>query len=380
MSKKRSWVEIDVSALRQKYSIYKCSLLYQHDIMAVVKANAYGHGDVLVSKTIQEEGVYRFAVATMDEAVRLRYAGIEGEILILGYTSVENTEVLIEQKITQTLISEEYAEALSSYCGRMGIDSAKLQCQFAIDTGMNRIGLDANHTQYCEKVIRRYANIFRLTGIYTHLCDADTDSPDALRFTQRQQALFQDVCVSIADLNLPSMHCLNSAGGLWHDNHQSTDVRLGIILYGLKPDRTNILPAGICPVLSWKSTVTMVKTISAGETIGYGRTYMADREMQIATISTGYADGYSRRLSNRGYVLIRGRRAYITGRVCMDQFMVGVTDIPGVTMGDEVVLIGSDGEEELSADEMAEMIDTIGYEVVCNISARVERIIAKESC
>lgn len=373
ISNRRSWIEIDTSALRQNYRIYKNCIPSKYEITAVIKANAYGHGDVKVAKAMQEEGVEHFAVATIVEAIKLRHASIKGEILVLGYTPVECAGLLIENKITQTLVSAEYAEALSSYCARVGIDAAKLQCQFAIDTGMNRIGLDAKCLGICEKIIRCYTNVFALTGIYTHLCDADSDIKDAVSFTQRQQELFTNVCASVDDLKLLSVHSLNSAGGLWHSDNQGTCVRLGIILYGLKPNNKKKLPYGIRPVLSWKSIVTMVKTVSEGETIGYGRTYTADREKRIATIATGYADGYSRRLSNKGYVLIHGRRARITGRVCMDQFMVDVTEIPEVTMGDEVVLIGRDGGEEISADEMAEMISTIGYEVVCNISSRVER-------
>ena len=224
----------------------------------------------------------------------------------------------------------------------------------------------------CEKEIRRVAEKLQLTGLFTHLCVADTPSEDG--FTSLQQEKFKEVVEVAKDLHLPYIHSLNSAGGLWHQDGFSNLNRLGIIMYGLKPDYMNSLPEGIAPVMEWKSVISMVKSVHPGETIGYGRTYTVEKEMRIATIPTGYADGYNRALSNKGYVLINGRRAPIVGRVCMDQFMVDVTDIPGVKAYDEVVLIGKSGDEMLTADDMAQMLGTIGYEVVCDVGKRVQRI------
>lgn len=176
----------------------------------------------------------------------------------------------------------------------------------------------------------------------------------------------------VTDLNLLQIHCLNSAGGLWRQTKYHDIVRLGIIMYGLKPDYQNVLPEGIKPVLTWKSVVSMVKTVKEGETIGYGRTYKTEKNMTVATIPTGYADGYNRHLSNKGFVLIRGAKAPIVGRVCMDQMMVDVTGID-CQMGEEVVLLGTDENNQFSADDMAQILGTIGYEIVCDIGRRVIR-------
>lgn len=368
---RRSWAEIDLSRLRANYRIYKAELPENMEVMAVVKADAYGHGDVECATALEALGAKLFAVATLTEAIKLREGGVRGEILILGYTPVEHWEKLFEYGITQTLVSDEYAEALSA------VASKKIKCQFALDTGMNRIGLDAEKADECERIIRKFSEIFDLNGIFTHLCVADCDGDEEVDFTEKQIKLFEGVACRVCDMKLKYVHCMNSAGGLFHSaagEYNGSLARLGIVLYGLKPDRSNVLPDGIKPVMSWKTAVAMVKTVIEGETVGYGRTFRAPKPMKIATLPTGYADGYNRMLSNKGYVLIKGRRAKIVGRVCMDQMMVDVTDIDGVAMGDEVVLIGEDGGEIISADGMAELIGTIGYEVVCNVSSRVERV------
>ena len=366
---KRCWAEVSLSVIRNNYRIYKNHLPAETKIMAVVKADAYGHGDVDVASVLQDEGVDDFAVATLEEAIKLRTAGIKGQIFVLGYTPILQAVKLIEYDITQAIVDENHAERLSK------IDR-NIKVVFALDTGMNRIGLDAEDPTGCAEIIRRYAAApgLTMTGIFTHLCTADTEDEEAVAFTERQKALFDGVKDAVKDLNLPCCHCLNSAGGRTFPAGEGACVRLGIILYGLKPDYSNVLPEGIMPALSWKSTVAMVKDLHPGETVGYGRTFRAEHPMRIATIPTGYADGYHRSLSNRGYVLIRGMRGGIVGRVCMDQMMVDVTDIPDCAMGDEAVLLGRSGDEFLSADDMAQMIGTIGYELVCDISSRVPRI------
>jgi len=369
---KRSWTEIDLKQLVKNYQIYKKSLPADSEIMAVIKADAYGCGDVMVAKALQGEGVGLFAVSNIDEAITLRDAGIKGEILILGYTAPSLASVLAEKNIVQAIVSEEHAEAMA----KMNI---KIRCQFAIDTGMNRIGLDADFPNECEKTIRKYIDKFDICGIFTHFCVADSLDNENVRFTESQIEKFQAVYERIKDLNLRYIHCCNSAGGMFYVNHVasalklSNIVRLGIVLYGLKPDKSNKLPVGIKPVLSWKTVVSVVKTVRAGEFIGYGRTYRADSDRKIATLATGYADGYDRHLSNKGYVLIHGKRARIVGRVCMDQMTVDVTDIPETKMGDSAILIGCDGNEIYTADDMAEQLGTIGYEAVCGISKRAQR-------
>ncbi len=361
----RSWVEIDLRAILRNVDIYSAALPEHMQVMAVVKADAYGHGDRVVAKKLFDHGVRHFAVSNIDEAIHIRNAGVGGQILILGYTPLDRAADLARYDITQALLSEEYAQGLWE-TGFQG------KCQFALDTGMRRIGLNADDPAACERVIRAYAGKLNLDGLFTHLCVADT--PEEQAFTEKQIALFEDVANRVADLHLPYCHCMNSAGGLWHRSGVSCFARLGIILYGLKPDYVNTLPAGIEPALSWKTVVSMVKAVKPGDTVGYGRSFAVQRPMTVATVPTGYADGYSRLLSGRGWALINGRKAPIVGRVCMDQMMLDVTDIPDVHMGSEVVLIGKSGEETITADDLAHVYGTIGYEVVCGISKRVDRV------
>ena len=363
---KRCWAEIDLSQIIENYKIYKNHLPAKTKVMAVVKADAYGHGDTEVAEVLQKEGVTDFAVATLDEAVRLRTSGIQGQIFVLGYTPINQAQNLIEYDITQAVVDENHAKMLS----KLG---PRLKAVFALDTGMNRIGLDADNPDYCEEVIRKYAGKFCLQGIFTHLCTADSMDQEAVDFTNSQISKFKEVAKRIEDLNLPYVHCLNSAGGLWNKCDKSVFARLGIILYGLKPSYQNQLPEGIKPALSWYSVVSMVKKLNPGETIGYGRTFKAEWKMKVATVCVGYADGLNRLLSNKFYVLINGHRAPILGRICMDQIMVDVSEIENVEMGTKVTLIGQDGNEIITADDMANAIDTIGYEIVCNISKRVQR-------
>ena len=365
---KRSWVGVDVAQLRKNYRIYRNLLPESTNIMAVIKADAYGHGDVMVAKMLSEEGCRMFAVSNIDEAVGLRNAGIEGEILILGYSSVKYAKTMKFLDVTQAVVSEEYAEALAA-------TGFKNKCQFAIDTGMNRIGLDADNPEECEHIIRNYSSSLEINGIFTHLCVADSTDNDDKAFTLEQIHKFDDVADRVRDLNLSYVHCCNSAGGLHYIDQCRNNriVRLGIVLYGLKPDIENQIPDGIKSPLSWKSVISMVKTVKKGEYLGYGRSYKVDKPMIIATVTTGYADGYNRHLSNKGFVLIHGKKAPIVGRICMDQTLVDVSKIANVKMGDKVTLLGIDGDIEYNADDMAQDLGTIGYEVICNISKRVQR-------
>lgn len=371
-TEKRSWLEINLAQLKQNYLIFKQSLKRDAAIIAVIKGDAYGHGDVQVARLLSGLGVSMFAVSNIDEAVGLRDAGICEEILILGYSSPLYAKTLFEKNLTQTIVSEEHALSLAN-------SGLKIKCQFAIDTGMNRIGLDGDNMQECIRIIRSYYDKLHVTGMFTHLCAADSNCPERRKFTYEQINKFSDIANCLYELQLPYVHCCNSAGGLFHlDNSEIFDhigqiVRLGIVLYGLKPDYSNTLPNGIDPIMTWKSVVSMVKDVHPGETIGYGCDYKVTRKSRIATVTTGYADGFNRRLSNRGFVMINGRKAPIVGRICMDQTLVDVSHISDVKMGDVVVLMGKCGELQYTADDMAEDLGTIGYEVVCSISKRVQR-------
>lgn len=369
---KRSWIEIDLGQLKANYLRYKSCLKRDAELMAVIKADAYGHGDVQVARMLSYCGCHLFAVSNIDEAVGLRESGIQGEILILGYSSPFYAKTLFDYDLTQAIVSEEYAEALASTPFRM-------KCQFAIDTGMNRIGIDGDDPDSCERIIRHYSQKLAVNGLFTHLCVADSPEEECQTFTRGQICKFKTVADRVADINLPYVHCCNSAAGLSYlDDSELFDgigsiVRLGIILYGLKPDVSSVLPKGIRPAITWKSAISQVKDVHPGETIGYGRTFKVTRESRIATVTTGYADGLNRLLSNKGHVLIRGSRAPIVGRICMDQTLVDVTDIPDVRMGDKVVVLGRSGDLEYNADDMAGELGTIGYEILCNLSKRVQR-------
>lgn len=367
----RSWIEIDLDQIKQNYFTYRSMLHKDAEIMAVVKADAYGHGDAHIARWLTEQGCQLFAVSNIDEAVGLRNAGIQGEILILGYTSPKYAKTLCYLNLSQTVVSEEYAEALA----QMGY---KVKCQFAIDTGMNRIGLNGDDDA-CTSVIRQYVDKLQIEGIFTHFCVADTDTDDCKEFTLGQIAKFKNITDKLEDLNLPYIHCCNSAGGMryLYDNEDfekiGNIVRLGIVLYGLRPDANSKLTEGIAPAMTWKSVISMVKDVHPGETIGYGRTFKVERESRIATVTTGYADGLNRRLSNCGYMMINGQKAPIVGCICMDQTLLDVTDIPDVKMGSEVTIIGQSGNLIYTADDMATELGTIGYEVICNITKRVQR-------
>lgn len=371
-TERRSWVEIDLEQLKANYTAYQGSLPLDTKIMAVIKADAYGHGDYHIAKYLHSLGCTLFAVSNIDEAICLREAEVKGEILILGYTSPRFAKELVKYELTQTLVSDEHAEALVK-------TGYPIKCQFAVDTGMNRIGLKSDTPTEIAKTIRHYANLLPLNGIFTHLCVADDLSTPSKDFTKRQVDFFRNLSLILKDLDLSYIHCFNSAGGLYsiHDEDAASPinkiVRLGISLYGYPPDSTNQLPTGVGPILTWKSTISVVKTVKEGETIGYGRTYMADKPAKIATITTGYADGLNRLLSNKGHVIIKGKQAPIVGRICMDQIMVDVSHLPEVNMGDTVIIIGHEGEEHYTADDMAKDLNTISYEVLCGISKRVQR-------
>lgn len=369
---KRSWVEVNLGQIEKNYRLYKESLPQNVNIMAVIKADAYGHGDAKVATLLSSLGVNIFAVSNIDEAVGLRNAGIRGDILILGYSSPIYAQTLHYFDLTQAIVSEEYALILAK-------SGYKIKCQFAIDTGMNRIGIPSDDAEEAASIVRRYSSKLNVTGVFTHLCVADGDSEEDCTFTTEQLYRFKAVVDRIADMNLSYVHCYNSAGGLYHLKDDEFNikigkiVRLGIALYGLKPDRKNELPEGIKPAMAWKSVVSRVQHLPEGATVSYGRTFTTKRPSVIATVTTGYADGFSRRLSNRGFVMIKGRKAPIVGRICMDQTMVDVTDMPEVRMGDVVVLMGECSGLNYTADEMASDLDTIGYEVICGISKRVQR-------
>ncbi|MBQ5311265.1 MAG: alanine racemase [Oscillospiraceae bacterium] len=372
---RRAWAEIDLDRLGKNLEELK-GLAHGTQIACVVKANAYGHDDRSIAPYLEEHGITFFAVSNIKEALTLRECGVKGEILILGHTPYEYASELSEEAIIQTAVSAEYAVRMSEYAKKLGV---KVRLHLAVDTGMGRIGVPAEKAPEALYQISRLDGVI-LDGMFTHFACADSYDEDDTAYTEEQKRLFFTAAEKARDMGteLRHIHCLNSAGGTFSFDSRSTLVRFGIMLYGLKPDRSLELPVKLLPVMDLKAAVSFVKTVPAGKTISYGRTYRTERETAIATIPIGYADGYPRELSNKAHVLINGHRAPVIGRVCMDQLMADVTGIPDVHEGSEVVLIGRSGDEVITADDLAELVGTIGYEIVCGISKRVPRVIIRD--
>lgn len=375
---KRAWAEVHLDAIAHNYQSYKQLIGEGTEIMCVVKADCYGHCDRAIVPFLESElEVKKFAVSNIEEAQRLRDSGVKGDILILGYTPPEAAKRLCELEIIQAITELPYARELCGYLD----DSDSLRVHVAIDTGMTRIGI---HSESIDEIASDMLEILSLSklsveGIFTHLCVADSNEAGDIAYTKAQIEKLMAVVDKLSEngFNIPCVHYLNSAAGLYHDREKSDLARLGIILYGLMPNASLPVPIKLMPALSLKARVAQVKEIKCGECVSYGRTFVAQRDMKLATIAIGYADGYSRLLSGKGELLINGKRAKITGRVCMDQLMCDVTGID-VKANDIATLIGQDGDDCITADELAAIYGTIGYEVVCGISKRVPRVIIRD--
>lgn len=370
---KRAWAEVSLGRLKKNVEVIKSLNSPGTDVMAVVKADAYGHGDEHIVRCLASEcGIKYFAVSNLDEAIAVRKFAPVAEILILGYTPPEYAHEISMYNIIQGVVSTEYAKAL--------VDNSAdpIRCHIKIDTGMGRIGLKHDTPAECADEIAEMMKIDGLSveGIYTHFAVADSDDPDNIAYTDRQQKFITDTYDILLSrgIKLEHVHFMNSAAACYRNSPRSTLSRAGIILYGLHPDISLDIPDGLEPVMELKAVISHVKTVKPGDCISYGRTFVADREMKIATVTIGYADGYSRLLSSKGEILVHGRRCRIVGRVCMDQLMIDVSGVPEAKSGDIVTLIGKDGGDCITADELASVYGTIGYEVVCGISKRVPRI------
>lgn len=367
----RTWAEIDLSALKHNFSIIK-NLAKDSKIMAVVKADAYGHSVSLTVPVLDSLGADAFAVSNIEEALILRKQGIKKPLLILGYTPVAMIKELAENDIAQCVYSSDYATSLSEMAQKNNVN---IKIHIKLDTGMSRLGFNCR-TEALEGVNEaiKAASLkgFIFEGVFTHFTDADRTKDSEDGFTDKQFKLFSKALESFEKANLKPIyaHTCNSAA-LISDNDKHLDFcRPGIILYGLKPSSKLKLNEDFKPVMTLKSVVSMVKEIDENTPISYGRTFVTNKKTRIATVTAGYADGYPRALSNKAYVLINGQKANIVGRVCMDQMCVDITDIENVKIGDEVILFG----KELPVEEIAELCSTINYEIVCGVSPRVPRI------
>lgn len=367
---RRAWAEIDLDALTENFRAIRAET--DSGLMAVVKADAYGHGASVVAPLLQDEGAEWFAVSNIQEAIDLRECGIVRPILVLGYTPPEAAALLSEYCISQALYDRDYAMALSN---EADAQSLSVQVHLKLDTGMGRIGFDCRTDELCglpDALAAAELPGLHLEGVFTHFAAADRAGDPSGHFTQTQYRHFSAAAQAIRAAGYAGIlcHCCNSAGLLLEKGRHLDLCRPGIILYGLTPD-TGLKPSiPLRPVMTFKSVVSMVKSVPEGTPLSYGRTFKAPHTMRIATVSAGYADGFARLLSNCGEVLLHGRRAKIVGRICMDQFLIDVSEIPDAARGDEVVLFG----RGLPVDEQAERIGTISYEMVCAVSKRVPRI------
>ncbi len=368
----RTWAEIDLDALAHNFEIIK-KKAKGAKIYSVVKADGYGHGLEDVVKTLLSCGTDAFAVSNIEEALEVRNAHKNIPILILGYTPHSFAKVLAENDITQAIYSLPLAEKLSESAKSSGV---KVKFHLKLDTGMGRIGFDCrsddiNAKQEILSVLKLDNLVF--DGIFTHFASSDKDGDEDFHFTKSQITRFNKTVniVKNAGFSPRVCHCHNSAA-LFSEESRFDACRPGIILYGLSPMENDDTP--FVPVMTLKSVVSFVKTVKKGETISYGRTFTAKSDMKIATVTAGYGDGYPRSLSNKGYVLVNGQKAFIVGRVCMDQFCIDVTHIESITEGDEVILFG----KELPVSDVAKIANTIHYEIVCGISKRVPRIVLKK--
>lgn len=371
---RRAWIELSQKNLIENVSTLR-SLLPQHcELMPAVKANAYGHGAVQVSKELNKLGVRSFCVASLAEAVELRKNGIKGEILVLGYTEPEQFALLKKYHLIQTVIDYSYGQTLNDY-GKRGY-GRKVRVHLKIDTGMHRLGV-------CSKEVDEICQMFnfrnlKIEGIYTHLCADETTSIQDRIFTFSQKEAFGKVIDEIKKrgYSCPKIHLQASYGLLNYPELSGDYARIGIALYGVLSNRRDMENQRISlkPILSVKTRVALVKNMCKGESAGYGQQFKAEQNRRIAVLAIGYADGLPRALScGVGKVLINGKKAPVIGCICMDQTLVDVTDIPNVKQGDVAVIIGKSGEQEITAYDLAEQTGTITNEILSRLGSRLER-------
>lgn len=374
---KRTWAEIDLERIRHNYSLVREKVDPSVKLMCIVKADAYGHGVQNVALEHQRIGADWFGVSNLHEALQLRNYGITRPILILGYTPPERAAELSAFGISQAVFSEDYAAELSQFAQKNG---SPVKCHIKLDTGMSRLGFGCHDMEQNDSSVDTVSRICSLPnldcdGIFTHFAVADEDV-DGEEFTRSQFNNFRYVIDRLSEkgITFRFRHCCNSAASLEYPEFHMDMVRPGIILYGLAPSKYFIGKYDLKPAMQLKSVISMIKTVEKGATVSYGRTFTAEREMKIATVPIGYADGYPRPLSGRQDMIVNGVRAPIIGRICMDQLMLDVTDIENVKAGMTVTVFGEEEGTSIYVDELSEKTDTINYETVCLIGKRVPRI------
>lgn len=369
----RTEAAIDLNAVEYNYINTRNKLPKDVKILCVVKADAYGHGAVEISKMLDDKADF-FGVACIEEAVELKKAGIKKPVLVLGYVFSGAYDIAVKYDIRIPVFSYESAKALSDEAVRQ---NKTVPFHFCIDTGMSRIGFQVNEesADICKK-ITQLPNI-EAEGLFSHFATADEENLDKSIAQQNKFDRFVDM-LKKRDIEIPIKHLNNSAGIMNFEKHYDM-CRMGIILYGLYPSHeVDKSLLSVKPVMSWLSHISHLKTLEAGREISYGGTYVTTKNTVVATIPVGYADGYPRSLSNIGKVIINGKYAPILGRVCMDQFMVDVTDIDDIKIGTKVTLVGKDGDARLTMEEVSEAAGSFNYELPCRISRRVPRTFYKD--
>lgn len=361
-----TWAEVDLDALAANIGSYRRHVGKGVEIIAVVKANGYGHGAVMVSRAALAAGAARLGVHRLEEGIELRQAGINCPILIMGYTPVANAPLVVAHNLTATVTTREFIEALDARA------ETPIPVHIKVDSGMGRFGLLPGEAADFTAGLSDLRSI-KIEGIFTHFATADALDQSYMR---RQLATFKGVLAELESrgLKIPMRHACNSGAAMILPEAHFEAVRPGLSLYGMVPSSEWSPPFALQPVLSLKSRVVRLRTLAAGSGIGYGRTYVVKEPTRVALLPVGYGDGYHRLISGRGAVLLQGKRAPILGRVSMDQIVVDVSAIPGVQIEEEAILLGGEGDTAISAEEIAGWAQTINYEVTTSILPRVARL------
>lgn len=372
--KDRAYIELNLANLTHNVSVLKAALPANAELMGVVKREAYGHGSYAVATHLEKTGVKAFAVATIDEGIALRRYGIRGEILILGFTDVRRAKELKTYRLTQTLIDFPYAEKLNR-------QKIPVSVHIAIDSGMHRLGLDTDDLEGVQKLFQM--KHLHIQGIFTHLCCADSRKPEDISFTRKQIRSFYGLIsqMETAGLPIPKIHLQSSYGLLNYPDLPCDYVRAGISLYGVfsSPDDRTLLQPKLRPVLALKAKVVLIREISRGETVGYGRTFRAERNSRIAILPIGYGDGLPRNLSGKAMVRISTHLLPVIGRICMDQLAIDLTGADDVSVGDTAILIDNAENSHLLAPNVAALSGSISNELLCRLGARLPVVIAEEA-
>ncbi len=368
LPERRAWKEIHYENLKYNVDILKSLLPRGCEFMAVVKANAYGHGAVSIASYLNHLGIHAFAVATVQEGVDLRLHGIQGDILVLGYTSPHQVHLLTTYDLIQTAADCAHAHALNEAA------YYPVKIHIKLDTGMHRLGERSDHIQELASLFS--CQNLQILGMYSHLCVADSQKMEDILFTKLQISAFFQTVEQLKEqgLNPGKLHLQSSYGVLNYPDLPLNYARFGIAMYGCysSPD-ARLMELPLRPVLSLHARIAVIKELRPGETVSYGRNFRAETPMRIATVTIGYADGLPRSLSNQQIpVLIRGQKAHIIGNICMDQMVVDVTQIPDARPGDIVTILGTDGPHTLHTEDLAEAAGTITNELLCRLNLREE--------